>query len=223
MASVSLRKTCSTCVVATCPVIFVSMFMDLTGRARGSATVLGGTGQRRHGPGTITPCARLIAVAATSNKMNVRPIKAFLLRITLRSFEGYKDLRKLALRFCLKNARKSLFLHPTVLEILRLVQFTQTLIVQGNDQNEDSYDDAACCESWRCAESCGRSPSYEIAYRHSANEREYEHAHHAPAHLVRHKFLQKSVDDSDATDNRKAHPEDEGEREQKPSRIGEPD
>src|ERR1043166_3040743 len=59
---VSLRNTCSTWVVATCEVILVSILIDLMGRARGS--VAGGcSGQRRHGPGTMTPCAP--ATAAT--------------------------------------------------------------------------------------------------------------------------------------------------------------
>src|SRR5947209_14516735 len=77
-AFVSLRKTCVTCVVATCPLILVSMLMDLTGRARGSATETGGVGQRRHGPGTITPCAKTVAAVATSNMIKVRPMETLL-------------------------------------------------------------------------------------------------------------------------------------------------
>ena len=51
VASVSLRKTCSTCVVATCALIFVSILMDLMGSARGSGTGRGGRGQRSQGRG----------------------------------------------------------------------------------------------------------------------------------------------------------------------------
>src|SRR5689334_3129580 len=58
VSGVLLRKTCSTCVVATCELIFVSILIDLTGRARGKfrgQSLIGGVGQRRHGPGTMTP------------------------------------------------------------------------------------------------------------------------------------------------------------------------
>jgi hypothetical protein len=53
-------------VVATWPLIFVSMVMDLMGRARGSGTGRGGMGpgHRWHGRGTINPCAGAGAFAA---------------------------------------------------------------------------------------------------------------------------------------------------------------
>ncbi len=82
-ASVSLRKTCSTCVVATCPAIFVSILTDLTGSARGKGTGRGGTGQRRHGPGTITPCALAVAAPASarSRTPKTRHSKSLTVRI----------------------------------------------------------------------------------------------------------------------------------------------
>src|SRR3569832_2989331 len=60
-AFVSLRKTCSTCVVATWELIFVSILIDLIGSARGSGTG-SGSGQRRQGPGTMTPCVLVFVV-----------------------------------------------------------------------------------------------------------------------------------------------------------------
>src|SRR6478672_7069987 len=58
VAGVSLRKTCSTCVVATWELIFVSILIDLMGSERGKRvgkSLIGGVGQRRQGPGTMTP------------------------------------------------------------------------------------------------------------------------------------------------------------------------
>src|SRR5262249_22450267 len=55
---VSLRKTCTTCVVATWELIVVSILIDLTGKDRGKRvgkSLIGGVGQRRHGPGTMMP------------------------------------------------------------------------------------------------------------------------------------------------------------------------
>src|SRR2546421_10200949 len=83
IAFVSLRKICTTCVVATCPLILVSMLIDLTGRARGSVTETGGVGQGRQGPGTITPCGKTVAAVAASNTIKVRPVETLLGRITL--------------------------------------------------------------------------------------------------------------------------------------------
>src|ERR1051325_9178525 len=60
-ASLSFLKTCSTCVVATCDVIFESILIDLIGKLRGSVIGRGGRGQRSHGPGTITPWAAAVA------------------------------------------------------------------------------------------------------------------------------------------------------------------
>src|SRR5688572_18824778 len=86
MASVSLRKICSTWVVATCPAIFVSILIDLMGRARGRVTGRGGVGHRRQGPGTITPCAEATAAAAMTSRNKVRQMKVFLIT---HSFEGF--------------------------------------------------------------------------------------------------------------------------------------
>src|SRR5437763_16445363 len=103
------------------------------------------------------------------------------------------------------------------------MKLTKTLVAQGHDGDEDGDDDAACGERiWRAETLCG-CPGDEIPEGHRADEGEYEHAHHAPAHLVRDELLQKSVDDRHATDNRKAHPEDEGERSVEVSRISESD
>src|SRR5947209_19148335 len=90
-AFVSLRKTCVTCVVATCPLIFVSLLMDLTGRARGRVTETG-VGQRLHGPGTITPCAKLAAAVDSSRRIKLRPMKIVWCRIPL-SFQALMDAR----------------------------------------------------------------------------------------------------------------------------------
>src|SRR6188474_317116 len=57
---VLLRNTCSTCVVATCELILVSILIDRMGSDRGrfiGLSTIGGVGQRRHGPGTMTPWA----------------------------------------------------------------------------------------------------------------------------------------------------------------------
>jgi len=59
---VSFLKTCSTRVVATCPLIFVSSWIDLTGSTFGSG-IGRGMGRGLHGLtsqmiGTITPWAR---------------------------------------------------------------------------------------------------------------------------------------------------------------------
>src|SRR6266550_6450395 len=67
VASVSFLKICSTWVVATCDEIFVSILMDLMGRERGKLTGRGRSGQRLHGPGTITPCADALAAIANNN------------------------------------------------------------------------------------------------------------------------------------------------------------
>src|SRR6185369_14083618 len=70
VAFVSLRKTCSTCVVATCELITVSILIDLIGSARGRGTGRG-SGQRRHGPGTMTPWAlAIVARAQRIEKVN---------------------------------------------------------------------------------------------------------------------------------------------------------
>src|SRR5688500_3154489 len=58
VAPVLLRNTCSTWVVATCELIFVSILIDLIGKARGKGTGGRGlSGQRRQGPGTMIPWA----------------------------------------------------------------------------------------------------------------------------------------------------------------------
>src|SRR5215510_5737689 len=76
VAPVGLRKTCSTCVVATCELIFVSILIDLTGRARGRGTGCG-SGQRRHGPGTMTPCAlAIVERAQRMKKLNKTRVNA---------------------------------------------------------------------------------------------------------------------------------------------------
>src|ERR687885_272640 len=53
VASVSLRKICSTCVVATCCAIFASILIDLIGSERGSGQAEGEqaeqTGEQRGG------------------------------------------------------------------------------------------------------------------------------------------------------------------------------
>src|SRR5258706_3106825 len=69
VASVSLRKICSTWVVATCEEIFVSILIDLIGRLRGRVMGRGGRGQRSQGPGTITPCAA--AVVTIENRTEI--------------------------------------------------------------------------------------------------------------------------------------------------------
>src|ERR1044072_267959 len=96
VASEPLRKTCSTCVVATCAPILVSILMDLTGSARGMGRGRGGTGQRRQGPGTMTPCALAVAVTSaiisTPKKRHSRSLKVripFLLKNILRGFKTF--------------------------------------------------------------------------------------------------------------------------------------
>src|SRR5919112_2296204 len=63
VALVSLRNICSTWVVATCELIFVSILIDLMGSALGRVGGRG-SGQRRHGPGTMTPWALAIVAMA---------------------------------------------------------------------------------------------------------------------------------------------------------------
>ena len=70
-----LRNTCSTWVVATCELILVSILIDLMGSARGKDDwPAGGSGQRWHGPGTMTPCA--LATVARPETDRKRSIKA---------------------------------------------------------------------------------------------------------------------------------------------------
>src|SRR6185369_6551811 len=58
VAPVSFRKICSTCVVATCELIVVSILMDLMGKERGrGGNGRGISGQRRQGPGAMITCA----------------------------------------------------------------------------------------------------------------------------------------------------------------------
>src|SRR5919205_1397999 len=86
VASVSFLKTCSTCVVATCALIFVSIFIDLIGSARGSVTGRGGTGQRVQGPGTMTPCALAVAVMSANRRSpKTRQSRSLKVRICLGS------------------------------------------------------------------------------------------------------------------------------------------
>src|SRR5215204_3510510 len=82
VASESLRKICSTCVVATCAAILESILMDLTGSARGMGPGRGGAGQRRQGPGTMTPCALTLAVtSAISTRPKKRHSRSLKVRI----------------------------------------------------------------------------------------------------------------------------------------------
>jgi hypothetical protein len=60
VAPVSLRKTCVTCVVATCPSIFTSSVTDSMGSALGS----GIPHSTRHRSGTMIPCAGSVAAGA---------------------------------------------------------------------------------------------------------------------------------------------------------------
>src|SRR5215217_1965261 len=87
MAPVSLRNTCSTCVVATCELILLSILIDLMGSARGSATGLG-SGQRRQGPGTITPWA--LAIVASPEKItNTNKTRVVVVRSNIRVLQKW--------------------------------------------------------------------------------------------------------------------------------------
>src|SRR4051812_43844974 len=93
--------------------------------------------------------------------------------------------------------------------LLRMgLKLAQALVAQGDEGDAQGYDNAACNQCVGRAEVLCRDPRDEIAYGHSAYEREYEHAHDAPAHLVCNELLQEHIDDRHARDNRKAHPED---------------
>src|SRR5688500_1419131 len=81
VAPVSLRNTCSTWVVATWELIFVSILIDLIGRARGKGTGgRGPSGQRRQGPGTMIPWA-LAIVANPETIESRRKSRIILVRI----------------------------------------------------------------------------------------------------------------------------------------------
>src|SRR5205085_405525 len=97
VASVSLRKTCSTCVVATCALILVSMVIDLTGSARGNVTGRGPSGQRVQGPGTMTPCASAVAVTnASSTSPKTRHSRSLKVRIRFTPQKLFADSNELA-------------------------------------------------------------------------------------------------------------------------------
>src|SRR6187401_2340432 len=67
---VSFRNICSRWVVATWPLILVSILMDLTGRTFGSGCGigLGRQGRTSHMIGTITPWANAVADAKVTEK-----------------------------------------------------------------------------------------------------------------------------------------------------------
>jgi hypothetical protein len=77
VASVSFLKICSTCVVATCDEIFVSILIDLIGRVRGKVMGRGGLGQRSHGPGTITPWAAAVAAIENNSETDSSNSRSF--------------------------------------------------------------------------------------------------------------------------------------------------
>src|SRR5205085_7314875 len=62
------------------------------------------------------------------------------------------------------------------------MKLTKTLVAQGHDGDEDGDDDAACGERIGRAETLCGCTGDEISEGHRADEREYKHAHHAPAH-----------------------------------------
>src|SRR6185369_1594055 len=182
VALVSLRKTCSTWVVATCELIFVSILIDLMGSARGRFGGRG-SGQRRHGPGTMTPCPLATAASPentkSTNKSRIIVVRCCIKSLPIRRFRPLAGDRTLALRASCTS----------------LMQLAEALIDDRYGDGDRGDDEPADSKGALRAEMVGCGAGNNISDGQRADERKDEHAHHAAAHLIGHEFLQQRVNE----------------------------
>jgi hypothetical protein len=115
--------------------------MDLTGSERGSGTGRGGVGQRRQGPGTITPCAVATLAEATTMRINVRQIRTFRVRMSFLLLNAL-DARMISARLLERTPRKDIS--------CKLFSY-QTLDKGINETSRDGMNPTLCALSFSFA------------------------------------------------------------------------